>query len=303
MPCDRLYFGRFRWGGQLNVPAILCTILLFLIAYDLFIRKTKSKNIIIGIFALAGSIINTAAPGNYVRSGVIDDTGLHPIRTIHMWISHFRPLLYQEFQGGLLLIALVAVFILTCALCKNSSREFKYPGLVTLYAFLGIFITDFPVLLGYSTTASFYWPSRVAFVERFAMIVLLTFCVAYWGGWCAKKEVFSFKKEQYFIMALIGLAVFSKVDTTSLGSLRMLAHIANGDFAVISEAEIDMLEQIEAAGSGDVTVYYDVTTLEGRWSNLMRIGLTADSSNWINAAVASYYGVDSVTLVYIEGEQ
>lgn len=284
-------------GGQPNVCALLCALLLFLISYDFFITKAKSKNSIMGLFALAGSIINTIAPGNYARYDTMDDSGLHLFRAAFYSAARFLMLLYNEFQSGLLLIVLGIAFIVVYLLCKNSTREFKYPGLVTIYAVFGILITDFPVCLGYSSAPA-YWPPRVAFTERLAMILFFTFCAAYWGAYCAKKKLLSFKREHYFMLALMLLLAFSTVDITNLGSLRMLVHIGIGDFAAISEAEMNVLEQIKEAGAGDVTVYYDTTELDNRWSNLKRVELTIDPTHWINESVAQYYGLDSVTVIY-----
>lgn len=288
-------------GGALCVSALSCALLLFFISYDLFIKKTRSKNILIGIFALAGSLINTLAPGNYVRNNVIDDTGLHPLKAVNNFVKHFIPLLYEEFQDGLLLIVLVVIFLIAYAFCKNSQRKFKLPLLVTLYACFAMFIVEFPVLLGYSSFD--YWPSRVAFIERFSIVIFLAFCAAYWGGYFARKEIFSFTKEHYAIVALILLAVFSKVPTADFGAYRMLVHLAKGDFAAFSDAEMNMLEQIEAAGSGDVTVYYDSSLTDGTWCNLMEIGFQDFTDWWINESVAEFYGVDSVTVVYPESTQ
>ena len=85
---------------------------------------------------------------------------------------------------------------------KESQIEYKYPILVTLYCYLGIFITDFPVVLGYSHANL---DGRVAFIESVAIVVFSMAAALYWEGWSARKELFNFTKELYFIIVLVCL--------------------------------------------------------------------------------------------------
>lgn len=289
----------FAAGGALCCSALLCSMLLFIILYDFIVRKTKSKKIIIGIFALAGSLINSLAPGNFIRSSAVTNGGIHPIAILKPMLNHFSSTLYDDFQTGLLVIVLLFVFILACALCKESAFEFKYPGLVTLYAFFGIFITDFPVFLGYN--ANGYFPSRVAFTERTSMIIYFALCAAYWGGYCAKRKIFSLKKEHYFLAGVMIVISLSSIDIADWGSYKMIAHLAKGDYAAVYNSEINMLSQIEISDGGDVVVHY-WEPVEGTWTNLKCIGLTCylDKTSLMNEAVAKFYGVDSVYVVPAE---
>lgn len=289
----------FAVGGSLNCSAMLCAILLFLILYNFIVKRTISKSLIIGIFALAGSLVTALAPGNYVRHGEIDGSGVHFYKAFFDCLDRFKVLLLDEFKGGLLPIVLIVVFILAFSLLKNSKIEFKFPILVTLYALCGIFITDFPVVLGYSTTE--YWPTRVAFVERLALIVFLTFAAVYWGGFCAKKINISLNKKHYLFVALAIVIIIALSKDFTIGSYKVLLHLAKGDYAAVAESELDMLDQIEKSDGGDVVVYYTAPA-EGTWTNLKLIGIYthADKTAPDNVAVANFYGVDSLQVVESE---
>lgn len=290
-------------GGNLCISALLCAMLLFFIGYDFLIKKTLSKNIILGIVALAGSLINVAAPGNYVRSDTMGEAGLHPIETINRVVSHVLTTLYDDIQNGPMILLLIVVFLLAHAICKESKLEFRYPGLVTLYAFFGIFITAFPLFLGYDADIEYYWFPRFTYVERIGIAIFLPFTVAYWGGYCAKKGFFSLKKEHYLLVGIMLIIGLSTVDILEWGPYKMASHLAAGDYEAFAESEMSMITQIEQSGGGDVVVYYTAPE-DGIWANLKNVGLDcyADVTSNNNVRMAKFYGVNSIYVLPAESE-
>lgn len=294
-----IIFAFLAAGGSLDISALLCSILLFGIIYNYLVLKKISKGFWIGLTALAGTIINVMAPGNYVRHAAIDEK-IRLLSSIGSTLLRVNSVISSEFRNGLLLVVIVVSFVVAYENLEKGVFVFKYPGLVTLYCYIAILITDFPVALGYSHSNL---PSRCSFVEHIAIAVYMILVSVYWAGWVKNKEIFRFTREIYLILAIVCIIPLSiYFDVYSLRELtpyKMIWHLSKGDYQVTAEREKSIITQIEESPEADVVVY--VTRLgEEQWTNIKPIGLTEDKTHWINTGVAQYYGKNSVTLQYIE---
>lgn len=286
-------------GGSLDIAALLCSILLFGILYNYLILRKINKSFLIGLTALVGAIINVVAPGNYVRHTYIDEK-IRPLLSIGNTLLRVNSVMVSEFRSGLLLAIIVVSFIIAFEKIEKGVLVFKYPGLVTLYCYIAILITDFPVTLGYSSSGL---PSRCSFVEHIAIAVYAILASVYWAGWVKNKEIFRFTREIYLIIAMICIIPLSVYfDVYSLRELtpyKMIWHLSKGDYRAAAEREESIIKQINESPESDVIVYVSRPSDE-QWVNIKLIGLTEDNANWINVGVANYYGKSSITMQYIE---
>lgn len=287
-------------GGSLDIAALLCALLLFGLLYNLINLRMLKLNSLMGIVALIGALINTCAPGNFLRHGVIDETGVHPLEIILKLLPSVTDALIDEIESGYLLVIIAIAFFVTYHYHQKVDIKLKYPGLVTLYAYFGIFITEFPVCLGVSGVG---FEIRTAFINRIAIMIFVILCAAYWGAWCAQRECFKFSREAYVCITLICVIPF-------LGSCKfailqectpykMIYYLGKGDFAYVAEREMGLLEQIKESDELDVMVYSPGEG-DAEWTNLKIVGITDDEENWINDVVAQYYGVNTVKVVIKE---
>lgn len=292
-----IVFGFLAAGGSLDIAALLCSMLLFGILYNYIVLKKISKSFWIGLTALAGAIINVAAPGNYVRHG---DGKITLLSSLGSALLRVNSVISFELRSGLLLVIIVVSFVAAFMKLEKDVHIFKYPGLVTLYCYAAILMTDFPVDLGYSNS---YFPSRCAFVEHIAIAVYAILVSVYWAGWAKNKEIFRFTREMYLILAIVCIIPLSVYfDVYSLRELtpyKMIWHLSKGDYRIAAERENSMISQIEESTESDVIVYVAMPG-EEQWANIKPIGLTENSAHWINSGVAQYYGKRSITLQYIE---
>lgn len=239
------------------------------------------------------------APGNYVRHAVFDEK-IRPLMSLGNTILRVNNVISFEFRNGLLLAVIVVSFVIAFKKLEKGVFVFKYPGLVTLYCYIAVLITDFPVTLGYS---NLNLPSRCSFVEHLAIAVYAILTSVYWAGWAKNKEIFRLTREMYCTLAIVCVIPLSVYfDIYSLRELtpyKMIWHLSKGDYRNVAEREESMVRQIEESPESDVIVY--VTRLgEEQWANIKPIGLTEDSTHWINTGVAEYYGKNSIILQYIE---
>lgn len=286
-------------GGALCISGLFCSILLFCIIYNLVVLKKIKRNITMGVVALIGSTINVIAPGNFVRHSVIDSeirVGLSVVTTIF----RIHDEIARGFQHGFLLLLIVATFLYGYNNLKESQFEYKYPLLVTLYCYLGIFITDFPVVLGYSHANL---DGRVAFIESVAIVIFCMAAALYWGGWSARKELFNFTKELYFIIVLVCLVPMLKyLDLDQMLELtqnKILYHIVNGDYKTFSERELNIIYDIENSQEQDVIIFKPKKD-DNEWTDLKNNRLTSDPTYYVNYAVAEYYGKNTVIVYELE---
>lgn len=285
-------------GGALNVSAFLCAALLFFIGYNFVIHKKNDRNIIIGIVAFAGSLLNAAAPGNFVRHSLVDSE-IRLGGTLFATAVRVSDTIADSMQNGLLLPVVIVVFLTSYNYLKQSEFAFRYPGFVSIYGLFAIYVTDFPVLLGYSFRLM---PERCVFVEQLAIVLWFIIVSIYWGGWASQKECFSFSKEWYIVIVLVCIlplsSYFSITRLMEFTPYKIVTNIKNGNFNTVTSRQEDVIRQIESSVEKDVIVYEYVGE-ESEWTIINPIGITEDENHWINLAVADYYDKDSVVVQYI----
>ncbi|MBE5852173.1 MAG: hypothetical protein E7299_04360 [Lachnospiraceae bacterium] len=288
----------FAAGGALDISAFTCSVLLFAIVYNFVVRKSIERNIWIGICAFIGSFINAIAPGNFVRHELVDSE-IRLVGALFATAVRVSDTIADSLRNGLLLLLIVVVFLVAYHNLKTSEFEFKYPGVVFIYCLFGIYITDFPVLLGYSFRLL---PDRCVFVEQLAVVLWFVIAFIYLAGWSAKKKMFEFRKEWYIIIVLICMIHLSNyLSITNLMEFtpyKITTNIMNGNFARVSNRQMDVISQIENSSEKDVVVY-EYLSDETEWTTISRVGITEDAEHWINLAVADYYDKNSVVVQYI----
>lgn len=287
-------------GGSLDIAALLCAGLLFAVLYECFINGTIRKNAFIGVTAILGAVINTVAPGNFTRHSAIDEK-IRPIQSSVYLILRINEIFASEIKKGFLLLIFIIAFLLAYKHLKNSTKKFKYPVLVSVYAYFAIIITDFPVALGYS--GGYYMPERCIFVENLAIVIFVTLCAIYWGGWSSQKNIFRFTPENYLVIALILIIPLSSyLNLESVKELipyKMTWHMVRGDYKRVCEREENILKHFQNAQEKDLTVYSE-KEVEGEWTNLKKVDINTNSEYWVNRAIAEYYNLNTVKLEYTD---
>lgn len=285
-------------GGALNIAAFLCAVLLFGIVYNFVVLKKIEKNILIGIAAFLGALANAVAPGNFARHAIVDSE-VRLMETLWVTMVRVSDTIADGFQNGMLLVIVVVVFLIAYKNLGESEFQFKYPGLVLIYGLFAIYITDFPVVLGYSGKLM---PDRCVFVEQFAVILWCIIATIYWAGWASGKKVFAFSKEWYLVIAIICMIPMTSYLSISklieFTPYKVAYNIKNGNFKVLSSRQEDVIRQLENAEEKDVIVY-EYKSDETEWACINRVGITENAEHWINLAVADYYDKDSVVVQYI----
>lgn len=300
---DKLYYiimasviGFLASGGSLNITALNCGFYLIIGVIGFWGYNKKKTAVICFISALIGGVINALAPGNFIRHELA--TASYPIvaslkTSISLVISRMQTLLF--YSPFILLLMVFLIFFLKNI--PDSKCEYKiHPIIILAIIFGGVGIINFPVCLGYNTRNL---PYRCLWIEDCAIYIGMFSWTAYLSGWL-KYKFKEFKIHKEFILCISCSAVFFLCSLGAVHNIEsypfisMTRQLLNGEIAEYAMFWEDIFDEIERADSKEVIVYRDELKLN---DYICSPGISSEKDNWINRAVADYYGKNSVCII------
>lgn len=283
-------------GGSLEVAGASCFVILTVLFVKGYRNLQKNDFIFFGI-AVAGALINVAAPGNYARRDVIDDTGLHlGAALIHSVNQVIRSVEWLLYQTPFLVIAILCVMV---GFSIGGGEWFRKTLALKILGMCGALpvVTCFPVFLAYSSSNGAGFPNRCEFVCVF-VIVMTAIAVSVLLG-VLLKEI-GYMKNYRKLLGILGLLCLlmpqlnDNYKYSNTVVYRMYGNVAVDGFKKYHDQVMDIYREIEKSENQDVVIealpaavpdFYDIST-----------SLTTDPSYFANQAVAKYYGKNSVAL-------
>lgn len=280
-------------GGALMISAFLCAVLLGIFLFRYLLTKKIGKITSVFWVAFIGSLVNAIAPGNFVRKGVIEgeftllDSIISAIKAILVEI-------YLQYQDRTLLVVMFILLLVGIFIFKECRFEFKYPLLITVYAFFCMIITVFPVKFGYGTDA---FPPRCTFIMETVITICLFGVIIYWSGWLTKRIDFEFKKEHLICIGLcifiLGLPLFQYDRFKEMKPTNIYINWVSGSLKEYYDQGRALFEAIENSEQEDVVINITLDNM-GIYGSL---DLFEDENYWVNSAVADFYGKNSVRVI------
>lgn len=289
-------------GGALCIPGAMCSAFLLLIIDDVLENKRINRNAIIAAVAFIGALINTLSPGNFARKEA-RNPGANPIIAAINTVYKVNGTVSTEVRSGVLIAVFAIVFFMAYRANKPQNRDFSHPILFALLCYLGVFLTDVPVIYGFGKGE--FMPERCLFIERVSIMLFVSLCAGYLGCWADIKGDLHFSKEQVIIIAIICFVPLSSYisihNLENLTPYKMILHMVGNenDFEINAKRQKNMIDQIINSDKDDVIVYSDRPS-EDEWCNTREISLFEDPAAWVNNYVAIYYDKNTVTLKYTE---
>lgn len=286
-------------GGNLAVTGAVCWLLTVLI-YEKYIQEKNVKPyIVVWLVTVVGALINTLAPGNYVRHGKIDDSGIHVFQSlawsINYVIESIEWLLFETPFG-----IMIAIITLIVAL---KSRDIINHSIQTalLYAITPIFAA-FPVCLGYSRETV---TNRCEFVIVCSIVIAMLHISLIVGQ--SLGRVISYESIRGTIGGLIILFILLMVQKpewriTNTIPYKTLVDLSSNRIQDYYSFVNNTYSLIEMDNNRNVFLYDDMTPPDSFWS----VGLTSNPENYINQTCARYYDKESIQCVYspvFEGDE
>lgn len=278
-------------GGNLAVTGVVCWIMTVII-YEKYIQKKNVKPyIVVWIVTVTGALINTLAPGNYVRHGEIDDSGIHVFQSL-VWsinyvIESTEWILFETPFGIMIMIITLIVAIQSRDKIKHSIQ------CVLLYAVTPIFAA-FPVCLGYSRETV---TNRCEFVIVCSIVIAMLHISLIVGQ--SLGRFISYESIRGTIGGLVILFILLMVQKpewriTNTIPYKTVVDLSSNRIQDYYSFVNNTYSLIEMDNNRNVFLYDDMTPPDSFWS----VGLTSDPENYINQTCARYFDKESIQCVY-----
>lgn len=296
-------------SGGSYVTLILMLLLYFFSVVWYWYRRNPGKWFVTAamLLYLAGFFLNVLAPGNQVRLSSSEAEGSSAIMAI---LYSLKEAAYYVAGNTILPYVILAVLFMPLFVGIVRQKEYKYPFplLVTVLSF-GVFAAQFTPAL---YTLNFTGAGRMQNLYRWTFYIWLYGNELYWIGWLCRKKLLSFdnaendKTRGIYLLSgwavgglVLGFALYVWGGNT-LTSLNAVDSLRRGYAQTYYEEHLERRAVLE--DDSVKAVSFEPYTYR---PYLLFFGdITENPYNWVNRAVASYYGKDSVVLIMdIDNEQ
>lgn len=284
------------FGCSYFMLAVLpATVYLIYLVVDLIKdRKIYWKKDIPFFFYCAGFLSALVAPGNFSRLGSeTGETGLHLFRTALDTLVLWLDTTFDLIKNPLVLIAMLVLVLIGAVIFKEMKFKFQYPLLPFVLTILCLYITYFPMALGYGGTS--YLPNRVRFIFCTYAVLMYAASFLYLGGFVYRKKG-EFITKKNLITAVAALAVFGYVCIMptkyyeELPYAKTVSQIRN--VKIVNSEWMYLLRYIE--DTEEKELYLSRSKINT--TIIKAPGLTADENYVVNQKIAEYFGKDYIKL-------
>lgn len=290
-----LVLGILAMGGSLVVVGTGCyALLLFYLYLFLQDRKLEWQSFVMFGVWFVGALANAVAPGNFARYDMVDTTGVHPIKGVLNSIEVTGQRYSVFFMTTNFVVLALCLF--ACGILLGKSYAFKKRGAVLGCVCLGLLtpvVSAFPLTLGYSSDIL---PERCAFVVDVAIIISVA-CFMIVCGILLENKLGAERKVLIGIaVACCALTIIDNYSIRDIKQLQIAKEVVNGTYGDHYVAYEQFMERMDAYNDG-ADVVLTTEEIPYQINNLYNYYMSTDPEDWINTAVAEYYGLGSVTLV------
>ncbi len=260
-------------------------------------KKLKIRKFLPLLVMICGGLSSALAPGNYARR---DEMGsdMNIIKAFGDAIIASAKIVKGLFFHPIVIIGLLIVFFIGMKLLKKNSCTIH-----PLYGFvmtgLCTYIEIFPLVFGYGMV---YIPNRQYFIGVAFLLLGIVMSVFYLGGWLQHHKQTLISKKHFrktsvgaaIILALLVLGIEGYAGNpyySTISGMNEVREYSNGWKKVFRE--------IEKSEEDDVVIYAD-QSLNNNEMILMCPNITSDAEDWVNVAVAEYFGKSSVRMEWSE---
>lgn len=286
-------FGFLGVGGSLAISGTACYLALCVCVYY-FIRdkKIEKHSFFIFLAMFIGSLINSVAPGNFVRREVIDDEGYNLVEIFKNTRSEFHTVNSALLDRGnfwiILLIAAICGFFLAGKMLVDKKAYF----IASVFALPAQLVTIFPVVMGYNLP---WMPNRCVFVAVFA-IALAYVNLAVMIGWFVAEEMNS-ESRRYVLLATLFVLIFLEATSTyqpkSFKTYQLNKQLSEGVFQNNYKETVALFDSFKNHQGEDLVITAPLVPED--IENFYVFFLCKDKEERINRAISWAYGLNSIS--------
>lgn len=290
--------GFLAMGGSLTVTGMGMYILLLTVAFFCITEKKINKeNLVLFLVWLFGAFLNAGAKGNFYRHGIIDESGVHPFKAIYYSLKncYARFLFFFEETNY---IAVLVLFIICGLFIYKEITDLKSYTLFSVLGLLTPLVTTYPLALANSGSGL---PNRCEFIFDLALLLSLAnmFCLigCYLSCWCRNKNKNSRFLFGVLCLTALALNVVCNYDLKDNKTYQIAKQICDGSYAeYYNECAAFYTGLEEYPDEEQVQIPLSEFPDAKRVDNIYAFYLSDDSSDWINEAVAWYYGLGGISI-------
>lgn len=283
-------------GAALNVVALNCGIALLIFIYG-YVAKKKWAQGVYFCGAFLGAITNVCAPGNFIRhESIMEGYAITDALMAAFKQFNDRILYLMKTTPYIMILSIVFIISIKCLRSSTVKGNFKIVILMFLLIYIAGTVVNFPVLLGYGEG---YFPDRCVYVEDCLIYIGFFVWTIYLAKTVTEKRT---EKVIGIILAILTVINGSLFITEKLynnlsewTSIKCIEELHSGTAQNYYDYWSDVLNQIEQSNETVVTVIKSEN--EGTNHLLPTMGITSDEDNWVNKAVAIYYGKETIQLI------
>lgn len=250
---------------------------------------------------MAGFLVNVLAPGNQKRLATADAADMSAIKAILLSVK--AAAFYAAANTILPCVILALLFLpLFANIVKKKNYRYPFPLLVTLLSF-GVFAAQFtPTIYTLGITGA----GRIQNLYRWTFYIWLYGNELYWTGWFLRRaNSLHFESREsgapgkcYLlpgwlaggVLLCLSLYIWGGDTLTTVSAVLSLRRGEAQTYYAEYQERLAVLEDNTVKD-----VYFEPYTY---YPYLLFFGdITDDPDDWVNRAVAAYYGKDSVTLI------
>ena len=284
-------------GGALQGAGLGCYLILLLLVHQTLREKKVSLYYgAVFIVAVVGALINTLAPGNYVRHAEMGDTKLH---FLPMFLNSIKIVVKQmaDFcSNPFYLVFLIGILLIGIKCIPSFSKGILYFLLTVVSVFAIPVVCAYPVVLAYNASGIVYFANRNHFLLDFS--ILLSFCgiMLLLGMQIQKCKYFRFGRNFIVFSGLISgiILILNFSAIRDQAGIYMWYNVLNGKIKEHYKLVEAMYEKIENSPEEDVLINQSELTTVPR--GCYYDAVVVDPEAWTNKAIAEFYGKKTVRL-------
>lgn len=295
-----IILGLAACGGTLQHAAIICYVYLLFAGWS-WINRAQGKKKILIVFGstLLGAVINACAPGNFVRHGDIGDGKMHIGSALgYSLYNALNEMKYILLETDMRYVLIVVLFLGYFAICKEEQVKMKWIAIIMVALFGILWISNFPVALGYSSS---YMEPRGYFVLDNMIVIgfgLWAFVIGKWIGQQTYEKIPSWSVMMILVVFLFVTYFWEGYRSEKVKPIELcIENCQNGYFERFRDMWEEILENIEESEEENVVV---LSKHIPDPSILKNPDLSSDSTYWINITAAEYYEKESISIEWLE---
>ncbi len=296
-------FGFAAMGGTLCVAAMGCFATLLIAIYrSLRDKKWINKSSIIFAIWVLGALINTAAPGNFRRQGIILDlygqvsyTGIKPIDAIIITMDMTSQQIITYVKSTNLLLLVVVAFVLGYTLSKKEYVIDRNKMLLSATGLLTPFVVMFPYCLA---NMSVKMQNRVDFIMVFTVVMSFMYFSFVLGETVRVITMENYKSVAALLMVFMMFVGLSDgYGFLNYQERNVVTSLLKGEYQSYYKQNEEFVARLDTYEKGtDVIIY----TEEGEYpvpiTYTFNFYLYDDPLNGVNKAIAHLYDFNSIAI-------